>query len=75
MLNIPVVTTEFDAVYNQMVNGKNGLVTSQEPKAVADAIERILTDRDLYNSIVYYLQNEKKGNAEEIQKFYRLLEA
>ena len=75
MLNVPVVTTEFDAVYNQMVNGKNGLVTSQNPVAVADAIERILTERDLYNSIVNYLQNEKKGNSEEIQKFYQLLEA
>lgn len=75
MLNVPVVTTEFDAVYNQMVNGKNGLVTSQNPVAVADAIERILTERDLYNSIVNYLQNEKKGNSEEIQKFYQLVDA
>lgn len=75
MLNVPVVTTEFDAVYNQMKNGKNGLVTPQNPVDVADAIERMLTDRDLYNSIVNYLQNEKKGNSEEIQKFYQLLEA
>lgn len=74
MLNIPVVTTDFDSVYNQMVDGKNGLVTSQDPMAVADAIERMLTDSDLYNSIVEYLQNEKKGNAEEIQEFYQLMD-
>lgn len=74
LLNIPVVTTEFDAVYNQMVPGENGLVVPQDPAAVADAIERILTDKKLYNHIVSYLQTEKKGNQEEVEKFYQLLE-
>ncbi len=73
ILNKPVVTTEFDAVYNQMVQGKNGLVVSQDPVAVANAIERLLNDRELYKSIVEYQKQEKKGNPEEIEKFYRLL--
>lgn len=74
LLNIPVVTTEFDAVYNQMVPEKNGLVVPQNPVAVADAIERMLTDKELYQHIVSYLQTEKKGNQEEVEKFYQLLE-
>lgn len=74
LLNIPVVTTEFDAVYNQMVPEKNGLVVPQDSVAVADAIERMLTDKKLYEHIVTYLQNEKKGNKEEVEKFYELLE-
>ena len=73
ILNRPVVTTEFDAVYNQMVPGKNGLVVKQDPVAVADAIERLLKDKELYNSIVAYQQQEKKGNQEEIEKFYQLV--
>lgn len=73
ILNRPVVTTEFDAVYNQMVPGKNGLVVKQDPEAVADAIERLLKDKDLYDSIVSYQQQEKKGNQEEIEKFYQLV--
>lgn len=75
LLNIPVVTTEFDAVYNQMVQGKNGIVTKQDPKMVAEAIETLLNDNDLYNSIKKYLEEEKKGNAEEINKFYKMLES
>lgn len=75
ILNRPVVTTEFDAVYNQMVPEKNGLVVKQDPVAVADAIERLLKDKELYNSIVAYQQQEKKGNQEEIEKFYQLIEA
>ena len=74
ILNKPVVTTEFDAVWAQMVQGENGLVVPQDPVAVADAIERLLTDKQLYDHIVAYQQQEKKGNTEEIQKFYRLLE-
>lgn len=75
LLNIPVVTTEFDAVYNQMVQGKNGIVTQQDPQMVAEAIEKLLNDSNLYQSIKYYLEKEKKGNTEEINKFYDLLDA
>ena len=74
ILNRPVVTTEFDAVYNQMVQGKNGIVVPQNPVAVADAIERVLKDKELYDSIVAYQKQEKKGNTEEIEKFYQLID-
>ena len=74
MLNRPVVTTEFDAVWTQMVQGENGLVVPQDPIAVADAIERLLNDKILYDHIVSYQKREKKGNTEEIEKFYQLIE-
>lgn len=75
ILNTPVVTTEFDAVYNQMVQGKNGLVVPQDPTAVADAIEKLLNHQELYNCIVEYQKQEKKGNSEEIEKFYKQMES
>lgn len=74
ILNRPVITTEFDAVYNQIVQGKNGIVVSQDPVAVADAIENMLVDIELQNSIIEYQKLEKKGNMEEINKFYELVE-
>jgi len=74
ILNKPVVTTEFDAVWAQMVQGENGLVVPQDPVAVADSIERLLNDQQLYNHIVAYQQQEKKGNTEEIEKFYQLIQ-
>ena len=57
-----------------MVQGENGLVVTQDPVAVADAIEHLLNDRQLYDHIVSYQQQEKKGNTEEIEKFYQLIE-
>ena len=73
VLGRPVVTTEFDAVWQQMVQGKNGLVVPQNPIAVADAIERLLTDQSLYDYIAGYQSNEKIENLEELSKFIQLL--
>jgi len=74
LLNIPVVTTRFDSVYMQMVDGKNGLVTDIDAESVADAIEKIMKDKELYNSIVRYLKTEQKENYESIEKFDKLIE-
>ena len=42
MLNIPVVTTKFDAVYNQMVDGKNGLVVDMNGDSVYKGIMKYI---------------------------------
>lgn len=73
VLGIPVVTTEFDAVWQQMVQGKNGLVVPQNPVAVADAVERLLKDKELYDSIVTFLEQEKNDCPDTMEDFYRLL--
>ena len=74
ILNRPVVCTNFEACTMQMVDGKNGLITSFEPDDIADAIERLMNDKQLYMDIQNYLRKEKKGNVEEIGKFYKMIE-
>lgn len=74
MLNTPVVTTCFDAVDAQMIDGENGLVVDMSPEAVADGIERLIQDKALYEHIREYQSRERKGNEEEIKKFYQLIE-
>ncbi|MEH7444039.1 glycosyltransferase [Bacillus sp. JJ1122] len=73
MLNIPVVTTKFDAVYNQMVDHKNGLVVEMNPEAIFNGIFKLIKNSSLRESIKHYLSTEKKGNVEEIKKFYQLI--
>lgn len=75
ILNRPVVCTNFEACTMQMIDGKNGLITSFEPEDIADAIERLMNDKQLYADIQNYLRKEKKGNVEEIAKFYQLIES
>lgn len=74
MLNTPVVTTRFDAVYNQMTDGQNGLVVDMNGDAVCKGISKLINNKTLKESIIMYLQSEKKGNVEEIEKIYRLME-
>lgn len=73
MLNVPVVTTRFDAVYSQMVDEKNGLVVDMDSSAVVNGILRLIHDQQLQSEIIEYLHAEKKGNIEEIKKFYQLI--
>lgn len=73
MLNIPVVTTRFDAVFNQMIDEKNGLVVDMTANAVCEGILRMIKDTALRENIVNYLNFEKKGNVEEIEKFHHLM--
>jgi len=74
MLNKPVVTTRFDAVYSQMIDEKNGLVVDMNGHAVADGVQRLINNKDLNESIINFLEKEKKGNLEELKKFYELIE-
>lgn len=68
LLNVPVVTTPFKNVENQIIHGKNGLISTMNPNDISDTIISILTNQELYSSIQSYLHTEKKGNTEELSK-------
>ena len=74
MLNKPVVTTRFDAVYNQMKDRKNGLVVDMNSQGIVNGILELINNKKLTNEIISYLKAEKKGNTEELEKFYKLIE-
>lgn len=75
MLNLPIVTTNFDTVHMQMIHEKNGLITEMNPEAVANAIKRMMTDKNLYQSVVEYLKNEPKINTETVKKFDEMVQS
>lgn len=74
ILNKPVISTDFDAVHNQLKDGENGLIVEMKPEAIADAIIRMKNDDGLREHIISNLKKEKKGNIEEIEKLYQLIE-
>ena len=73
LLNLPVVTTRFDAVFMQMIHGKNGLVVDINATAVANAIELLMKNKQLYIAIKEYQKQEQKENYESVEKFDRLI--
>jgi len=74
LLNLPIVTTRFDTVYGQIKHEQNGLITDMNPEAVANGIERMMTDTALYQSIVENLKKEPKENTETVKKFDKMIE-
>ncbi|WP_027179482.1 glycosyltransferase family 4 protein [Maridesulfovibrio bastinii] len=52
-MSVPVVTTNISGIPELIENGKSGLlVDPKDPKAMADALERILTDQELRGKII-----------------------
>lgn len=73
ILNKPIVTTNFDVVHEQIVDGENGLIVDIDANSIAEGIIKLLNNNDLRNNLITNLNNEKKGNLEEYKKFERLL--
>lgn len=74
MFGKPIVTTNFDAVYVQFENEKNGLIVDISAQAIADGIIRMLTDRKLREQCIENVKREKISNSEEIEKLYKVIE-
>lgn len=68
MLCKPIVSTDFEVVYNQLQNGVNGLISPQDPKSLANAIITLAHDEALQQRFTHALEGSVVGNAtSEIQ--------
>ncbi len=75
ILNKPIVSTNFEIVYDQLKDGENGLIVEMSPESIAEGIVRVLGDYALREKFVNNLMKEKKGNEEEAIKFMELLDS
>lgn len=73
LLNKPIVTTNFEVVFEQITDRKNGLIVAMNADAVCEGILRLVKDEELMNSMVECLKKEKKGNIEEVEKWQNLI--
>lgn len=74
ILDKAIVSTSFDVVYNQLVNEENGLITEMNGEDIARAIMRLINNEELRKKLSNNLKREKKGNTEEIEKLYSLIQ-
>lgn len=74
ILQKPVVSTDFDIVYDQIQDGKNGLIAQMTPEDVAEKVIKILSDAGLRESIRTELSKESNTTTiTEPEKFNRLI--
>ncbi|MFL1895426.1 glycosyltransferase [Aquimarina sp. 2-A2] len=75
ILGKPIVTTNFDIIYDQLVDGHNGLISDMNAISVANNIERLLKDVALKDRLVANLKKEEISNESEILKIEAILDS
>lgn len=74
LLHRPIVTTNFSTVRNQIEDEKTGLIVDMNGQAVYEGIRRLITDEALRQQIINYQIENCKGNEEEVNRVYALIE-
>lgn len=69
----PVVSTNFGAAYEKIIEGKNGLITEMNAQAIAEAVEQLLSDEQVQKRFVEYQKEHPLTYDKEISKLYSLI--
>lgn len=71
ILNKPIVSTNFNAIYEQLTNEENGLIVEQDVMSIYQGIKRLIDNDQLRHHFMTNLKKEKLGNEDEINKLYQ----
>ena len=70
----PIVATKFTTVFDQLAQGETALLAEIDAQSVAEKITELINDKTLCQKLTDNLNSTHKGNEEEIEKFYAMLE-
>ncbi len=73
--NLPIVSTRFSTVEDQLIDGTNGTITDFEPEHIADAIEQLIVDKELRTRYSQWLEKHPLDMSVEIKKLNELWES
>lgn len=69
----PVIATNFETVYEQIVDGENGFIVSMDGREIANTITDLFENREKYQHITNNLQNNQKNQVDKGQEFLDVL--
>lgn len=75
ILNKLIVCTNYDTVKDQLIDGKEGVISSFEVKEFANSIIELLADDNKMQEIVNYLSSHEYGNEQVISLYNQLFQA
>lgn len=73
ILNKPIIATNFDVVYDQLVDKNNGLIVKMNSEALFTGIKTMIEDNQLREHLIRQLKDEQVGTESEIHKLYKLI--
>lgn len=74
ILGVPIVSTNYDTVVDQIVPEKEGLIVGMDPDSIAHGVEKLLGNQMLYNNIKDYLNAHEYGNQADVKKYMDLID-
>lgn len=69
----PIVVTNYTTVRDSIIDSKDGIVTELQPEDIASAIIDLWNNAKKRKELINNLKKEANGNAEEIEKYVKLL--
>lgn len=61
-IGTPILTTNYDSVEEQIINGYNGIVVNKDEEALLRKIEEIINDKTIITSLEKNIQKKKLSN-------------
>lgn len=75
ILSKPLVVTNYPTVHDQIIDGREGIITEIKPDAISSGIISILEDNALYSDIERYLKEHEYGNVDQMEKYEKIFDA
>lgn len=70
----PIVATNYETVGEQITHEKNGLIAEMNSESIAEAVLKIIRDKDLSNKFRYELLNERYNDQQSLETFLRIVD-
>ncbi len=74
ILSVPIIATAYPTVYDQIKDGKEGMIVSLTPEKIAEGIEKMIFHSEIMDNLVSYLAAHEYGNQNEIEKYINLID-
>ncbi|MBH5317295.1 glycosyltransferase [Paenibacillus sp. GSMTC-2017] len=71
ILQKPIVSTNFRAIYDQITHKENGLIVEQDAESISNGIKELITNNELRQKLINNLKDESLDNESEVNKFYQ----
>lgn len=72
ILTTPIVATEYLTVRDQIIEGKEGVITPMTAQGIAEGILNLVKNREKTEEIRAYLSGHNYGNSEEVEKYIHI---
>lgn len=69
----PIVTTDFQAAFEKVIDGENGVITHMEPHSIAAGVEKLLASEETRCKYMEYQKQHPLSYKEEMNKFYDII--